>query len=101
MSEFMRIEYAVLLPAAFLLSACGSARVGATPAASTVAPTSIITSLQWASRLIPLTYFLVIVRSIVLKGTGLSLLLPEVGALALFATLVVAIAVSRFQKRLD
>jgi ABC-2 type transport system permease protein len=58
-------------------------------------------ALQWASRLIPLTYFLVIVRSIVLKGTGLSLLLPEVGALALFATLVVAIAVSRFQKRLD
>ncbi len=58
-------------------------------------------ALQWASRLIPLTYFLVIVRSIVLKGVGLSLLLPEVGALALFATLVVAIAVSRFQKRLD
>jgi len=58
-------------------------------------------ALQWASRLIPLTYFLVIVRSIVLKGAGLSLLLPEVGALALFATLVVAIAVSRFQKRLD
>jgi ABC-2 type transport system permease protein len=58
-------------------------------------------ALQWASQLIPLTYFLVIVRSIVLKGAGLSLLLPEVGALVLFATLVVVVAVSRFQKRLD
>jgi ABC-2 type transport system permease protein len=58
-------------------------------------------ALQWASRLIPLTYFLIIVRGIVLKGAGLSLLLPEVGALVAFAILVVVLAISRFHKRLD
>jgi ABC-2 type transport system permease protein len=58
-------------------------------------------ALQWASRLIPLTYFLIIVRSIVLKGVGLALLLPEVGVLAIFATLVAVLAASRFRKRLD
>ena len=57
--------------------------------------------LQWASRLFPLTYFLIIVRSIVLKGVGLSLLLPEVGALMVFAILVAVLAISRFRKRLD
>lgn len=57
--------------------------------------------LQWASRLFPLTYFLIIVRSIVLKGVGLSLLLPEAGALMVFAILVGVLAVSRFRKRLD
>jgi ABC-2 type transport system permease protein len=58
-------------------------------------------ALQWASRLFPLTYFLIIVRSIVLKGVGLSLLLPEVGVLAVFASAIVALAASRFRKRLD
>jgi ABC-2 type transport system permease protein len=57
--------------------------------------------LQWASKLLPLTYFLIIVRSIVLKGVGLSLLLPEVGVLAVFAILMVALATARFRKRLD
>jgi len=57
--------------------------------------------LQWASRLFPLTYFLIIVRSIVLKGVGLSLLLPEAGALMVFAILVAVLAISRFRKRLD
>src|SRR5512136_709138 len=33
--------------------------------------------LQWVSAIIPLKYFLIIVRSIVLKGVGLQLLLPE------------------------
>jgi ABC-2 type transport system permease protein len=58
-------------------------------------------ALQWASRLFPLTYFLIIVRSIVLKGVGLSLLLPEVGVLAVFASAIVVLAASRFRKRLD
>jgi len=57
--------------------------------------------LQWASRLFPLTYFLIIVRGIVLKGVGLTLLLPEFGALVAFASLVAVLAASRFRKRLD
>ena len=41
--------------------------------------------LQAASYLIPLRYFLIIARSIVLKGVGLDALLPEVEALVIFA----------------
>ncbi|MBN1887723.1 MAG: ABC transporter permease, partial [Thermoflexales bacterium] len=57
--------------------------------------------LQWVSVLIPLKYFLVIVRSIVLKGVGFSLLLQEVVALVIFGVLLMALAASRFRKRLD
>src|SRR4029078_6572478 len=38
--------------------------------------------IQYATYLIPLRYFLVIVRGIFLKGIGLPLLLPQDGALA-------------------
>lgn len=57
--------------------------------------------LQWASYLVPLRYFLIIVRGIVLKGVGIEALLPEVGALLLFALVVMGVAVTRFRKRLD
>lgn len=57
--------------------------------------------LQWASYLVPLRYFLIIVRGIVLKGVGLSALIPEVVALILFAVVVMGIAIMRFRKRLD
>ncbi len=57
--------------------------------------------LQWISVVIPLKYFLVIVRSIVLKGTGFGLLLQEVVALVIFGVLLMAFAASRFRKRLD
>jgi ABC-2 type transport system permease protein len=64
-----------------------------------------ISTLPWAlqaiSRVLPVTYFLVIVRSIVIKGTGLDLLLPQVGALTLFSVLLIAIAALRFRKTLD
>lgn len=57
--------------------------------------------LQWISAVIPLKYFLVIVRSIVLKGVGFGLLLQEVVALVIFGVLLMAFAASRFRKRLD
>ena len=55
--------------------------------------------LQALSKLIPLTYVLIIVRAIVLKGVGLQLLAGEVAALAVFG--VIVIAASRFRKRLE
>jgi ABC-2 type transport system permease protein len=58
-------------------------------------------ALQAVARVLPVTYFLVIVRSIVIKGTGLDLLLPQVGALAVFSLLMIAIAALRFRKTLD
>jgi ABC-2 type transport system permease protein len=39
---------------------------------------------------IPLRYFLIIARGIVLKGTGAEVLIPEILALCLFALLVMA-----------
>lgn len=57
--------------------------------------------LQAVARVLPVTYFLVIVRSIVIKGTGLDLLLPQVGALTAFSLVMIAIAALRFRKTLD
>ncbi len=58
-------------------------------------------ALQAVSRVIPLTYFLIIVRGIVVKGIGFELLIPEVLALTVFAILLVVIAILRFRKSLD
>jgi ABC-2 type transport system permease protein len=57
--------------------------------------------LQWVSVLVPLKYFMIIIKAIVLKGAGLQLLMPEVVALVIFALVTMVIAVSRFRKRLD
>ncbi|MCB0216720.1 MAG: ABC transporter permease [Chloroflexi bacterium] len=57
--------------------------------------------LQWVSYAIPLRYFLVIVRGIVLKGVGLPAVWPEVLALTAFAVLIMGGAALRFHKRLD
>lgn len=57
--------------------------------------------LQWLSVLVPLKYFMIIIKAIVLKGAGLQLLMPEVWALVIFALVTMVIAVSRFRKRLD
>lgn len=51
--------------------------------------------------LVPLTYFLKIIRGIVLKGIGLRLLYQEVISLVIFTVLVVIAASARFRKRLD
>jgi ABC-2 type transport system permease protein len=58
-------------------------------------------ALQYVSRVIPLTYVLVIVRSIVLKGVGLEVLADQAWALAIFGLVVMALAAARFRKRLE
>ena len=57
--------------------------------------------LQWISAVIPLKYFLVIVRSILLKGVGVQLLWSETIVLAVMGVVTMAVASSRFRKRLD
>lgn len=57
--------------------------------------------LQLISYLIPLRYFLIIVRAILIKGVGMSAVVNEVVALAVFGLVVMGIAVLRFRKRLD
>jgi len=56
-------------------------------------------AIQYATYLIPLRYFLVIVRGIFLKGIGLDLLWPQVLALAAWGAAVLALAVARSTKR--
>lgn len=57
--------------------------------------------LQWFSYLIPLRYFLVIIRASFLKGVGLRVLWPQLAALAAASLALLLITVVRFHKSLD
>jgi len=57
--------------------------------------------LQAASYLIPLRYFLIITRGIVLKGSNIQVLAPEIFILCIFALLVMVATAFRFRKQLD
>jgi ABC-2 type transport system permease protein len=56
---------------------------------------------QWLARALPITYFLRIIRGIVLKGIGLDQLWPDVWPLAVFGAVIFTLAVLRFRKSLD
>jgi ABC-2 type transport system permease protein len=56
--------------------------------------------IQWVTYLIPLRYFLVIVRSIFLKGVGLETLWPEVLGLTTWGIAILTLAIARSSKRL-
>jgi ABC-2 type transport system permease protein len=58
-------------------------------------------SLQWFSYLIPLRYFLVIIRASFLKGVGISVLWPQLAALAAASLTLLVISTLRFHKSLD
>jgi len=55
--------------------------------------------IQAFTYVIPLRYFLIIVRGIFLKGIGLDLLWPQAAALAAWGLIVLSLAVSRSRKR--
>ncbi|GAB4472371.1 MAG: ABC transporter permease [Anaerolineales bacterium] len=57
--------------------------------------------LQWISYIFPLRYYLVIIRSLLLKGVGLNGLWEQVLALTLFGVVIMGAAARRFRKRLD
>jgi ABC-2 type transport system permease protein len=57
--------------------------------------------LQWISYAIPLRYFLVIIRALMIKGVGLDAILPDVIALAIFGVVIMGAAALRFRKSLD
>jgi ABC-2 type transport system permease protein len=56
---------------------------------------------QWIGAALPLTYFLEVMRGILLKGTGLRLLWPEALALVGFSVGLIGLSVVRFRKRLE
>ena len=55
---------------------------------------------QYSTYLMPLRYFLVILRGIFLKGVGWDILWPQVAALGVFGASILTLAVLRFQKRI-
>ncbi|MBI3456329.1 MAG: ABC transporter permease [Candidatus Rokubacteria bacterium] len=56
---------------------------------------------QYLALILPITYFLRIVRGIVLKGIGLAELWPDVWPLVVFGVVIFSLAVVRFRKSLD
>ncbi len=57
--------------------------------------------LQIVSYAIPLRYYLVIIRSLLLKGVGAAAIQNEIIALAMFGIVIMGAAALRFRKRLD
>ena len=56
---------------------------------------------QWIGAALPLTYFLKILRGILLRGVGLEALWKEAAVLAGFATVLIAMSVVRFRKSVE
>ena len=57
--------------------------------------------IQYVTYLIPLRYYLEIVRGLFLKGSGLSELWPQTAALLAFGVAILTLSVLRFQKKLE
>ena len=56
---------------------------------------------QWLGALFPITYYLRVLRGILLKGTSMDALWPDTLALAAFAVVLIAFSVRRFQKNIE
>ncbi len=57
--------------------------------------------LQYVGYLLPTTYFIYIMRAVVIKGVGLDLIIPQTIALGLFGIALLGLAIWRFRKTLD
>ena len=56
-------------------------------------------AVQVITHIVPARYYLVALRGIMLKGNGLALILPQLGALALFIVVVTALAALRLSRQ--
>ena len=56
---------------------------------------------QFASYLIPVKYYLIIVRSIILKGVGISELWSSALALLILGSIILGLSIKRFHKKLE
>ena len=56
---------------------------------------------QALGQILPLTHFVRIVRGILLKGNGIASIAPELWPIALFAVIVMTIAMKRYRQTLD
>ena len=58
-------------------------------------------AVQYLTYVNPLRYILVIIRGVFLKGNGLTVLWPEITALAILGLLLIALSSLRFRKQID
>ncbi|HPG60271.1 MAG TPA: ABC transporter permease, partial [Candidatus Wallbacteria bacterium] len=56
---------------------------------------------QYLTFLIPLRYFLIIVRGVFLKGVGMEVLYPQYAAMAFISFAILAFSVMRFRRTID
>jgi ABC-2 type transport system permease protein len=57
--------------------------------------------IQYLTLLNPVRYFIEIVRGLFLKGSGVSVLWPQMMALGIFGVVILSLSAMRFRKRLD
>ena len=57
--------------------------------------------LQWVSYIIPLRYYLIIIRALLIKGVGVAPIWSEILTLTIFGIAIMGAASFRFRKRLD
>ncbi|MCL6646272.1 MAG: ABC transporter permease [Dehalococcoidia bacterium] len=62
---------------------------------------SLPVALQWAGQVLPLTYYIIVVRGILIKGVGLEHLWAQTVPLVVLALVVFGLAITRFQKKID
>jgi len=58
-------------------------------------------AVQWFAEILPLTHFLRLIRGIMLRGASLMDLWHDVAALVAISTVLMSVAILKFQKRLD
>ncbi|RJP21699.1 MAG: ABC transporter permease [Candidatus Abyssobacteria bacterium SURF_5] len=56
--------------------------------------------IQYLTYLMPVRYFLIIIRGIVLKGVGAGILWPQIYPLVIFGLFMIAMCILRFRKRI-
>jgi len=62
---------------------------------------SLPVALQWAGQVLPLTYYIIVVRGILIKGVGFEFLWRQIIPLVILAVIVFGVAIRRFQKKID
>lgn len=62
---------------------------------------SLPTLLQWLGYAVPLTYFVTILRGVLVKGVGIQYLYPQIIPLVILGAIVFTLAFVRFQKKID
>jgi len=62
---------------------------------------SLIPFLQYVSYAIPARYFLIIIRAVMLKGTGWAYLWPQVAALFAIGCFIIFVSTKKFKMHLE